>query len=108
MPSSLSVTSRSMRAVLIGVENALSSVALTSSEPPLPHALRSAAERATQSNANARKRGGIGGQRSGPPVMSAPDGPQKDPLHRQGRRRQDPRGGRGPAQGGCRRPAPQR
>src|SRR3954447_21950424 len=105
MPSSLSVTSRSMRAVLIGVENALSSVALTSSEPPLPHALRSAAERATQSNANARKRGGIGGQSSGPPLMSAQDGPKNDPLHGQGRRRQDQRGGSHRAQVRRRRPA---
>src|SRR3954447_12543754 len=91
MPSSLSVTSRSMRALLIGVENALSSVSFASPELPPPQAVRSAATSARPSSSNLRKVPDIGGQSSGPPLKSAQYGPEDHSLHRQGRRWQNQR-----------------
>src|SRR4051794_8190042 len=49
-PLSLTLISRSIRALLIGVENALFSVAAASVELPLPQAARTAANAARQSS----------------------------------------------------------
>src|SRR3954463_15799540 len=60
-PSSLTETSRSIRALLIGVEKALSSVALASLELPLPHAVARAALSARTTSKSGRKVRDIGG-----------------------------------------------
>src|SRR4051794_33619472 len=71
-PSSLSVISRSIRALLIGVEKALSRVSVTLPESPPPQALRTAARSATTRSGKVRMVRDIGGQPSPPPLKSAP------------------------------------
>src|SRR5215218_2608360 len=85
-PSSLSVTSRSMRALLIGVEKAWSSVSSTLAELPPPHAARRPASRANATSEIERRVLGIGRQGIGPPLKSAQHGPPHDSLYGQGRR----------------------
>src|SRR3954451_2732715 len=91
MPLSLMLTSRSMRALLIGVENALFSVASASLELPLPQAARTAANTARLSGNRARQVRAIGRQGTPPHLKSAQHGSKDHPLHGQGRRRQDQR-----------------
>src|SRR5260221_12834732 len=62
MPFRLSVTSRSIFALLIGVEKAFLIVALASLELPLPQADRTAARQAITSTRGARSERGIGRQ----------------------------------------------
>src|SRR3954453_13006609 len=86
-----SESSRSMRALLIGVENALSSVSFTSPELLPPQAVSAAALSARTHNNSVRKVVRIRREPSRTPLESAQDGSTHNPLHRQGRGRQDER-----------------
>src|SRR3954447_1749668 len=108
MPLRSSVSSRSTFALLIGVENALSSVSLTSLELLPPQAARSDAISVKEASRSVRKVRDIGGQPSRPPLKSAQHGPSHNPLHGQGRRRQDKRRRRHRAILRARRPADDR